>query len=215
MEREAFLSTVRTAVGRTRFPSQVESAPGGSVADPIADDLMDLFRSQLEAVDGVVHVDDSPLEVIGEVARIHGARTCLAWDLELLGLEPETLTRLGIERLETSFDPAARLSTQTPYLGVDLGITGAEAGFAESGSIVVRSGPGRPRMASLVPPVHIAVLERTAIFRSLSDWARGHAHSVADSANLVFITGPSRTADIEQELTLGVHGPKDVHVVIV
>jgi L-lactate dehydrogenase complex protein LldG len=111
-------------------------------------------------------------------------------------------------------DPARRRHLQG-YQHVDAGITGADAGLAESGSIVLRTGPGRPRLASLIPVVHVAVLTVRRIARSLAHYAIDHPAAIEGTSNLVVITGPSRTADIEQQLNLGVHGPKHLHVILV
>ena len=70
-------------------------------------------------------------------------------------------------------------------------------------------------MASLVPEVHVALLDLILMERTLVHWAHKFPESVANTANLVVITGPSRTGDIEQQLTLGVHGPKHVHIVLI
>jgi L-lactate dehydrogenase complex protein LldG len=68
-------------------------------------------------------------------------------------------------------------------------------------------------MASLIPLVHIVLLPERLLFRSPMHWLAGG--DVAGAANVVYITGPSRTADIEQRINLGVHGPREVHVVLV
>ncbi len=215
MQRETFLSTVTAAVACSRLPELSETDPGGLVPDLSERDPVDLFCDRLAGIDGVVHSNRDPVDVIAEVVRAHGARTYLSWDSEWLPFDSSRLAPLGLDRIESAFEPGARSETQAGYMEVDLGITGAEAGFAESGSIVVRSGPGRPRMASLVAPVHVAVLERSAVYRSLAHWSTARADSISDAANVVFISGPSRTGDIEQELTLGVHGPKHLHVVLI
>ncbi|NHZ70870.1 MAG: hypothetical protein GWP18_04445 [Proteobacteria bacterium] len=113
-----------------------------------------------------------------------------------------------------SNDPDARRAHQTGYMDIHIGLTGAEVAFAETGSIVLRSGAGRPRMASLVPLIHIALLSANRIFRSQIHWLTESRTDIASGANVVYITGPSRTADIEQQLTLGVHGPKALHVIL-
>jgi L-lactate dehydrogenase complex protein LldG len=77
------------------------------------------------------------------------------------------------------------------------------------------SGPSRPRLASLLPPVHVALVSKRALYPTMAAFFSAHPNIVREGSNLVFITGPSRTADIEQTLTLGVHGPRQVHVVLV
>jgi L-lactate dehydrogenase complex protein LldG len=114
-------------------------------------------------------------------------------------------------------DRAERLQALEP---APICISGADAAIAESGTLLVMSGPGRGRLASLLPPIHIAILPVDCIVRSLPDafaliaerWGPDVVH---ERANITLISGPSRTADIEQSLTLGVHGPKEIHVVIV
>jgi L-lactate utilization protein LutC len=93
---------------------------------------------------------------------------------------------------------------------VDVGITGVRMAIAETGSLVLDSGPDRARLASLAVPVHFAVLREDRIVADLLDWI---ADGDADPpANVVLITGPSKTADIEMNLVTGVHGPGEVHI---
>src|SRR5690606_41427188 len=100
------------------------------------------------------------------------------------------------------------------------GSTGAEAGIADTGTVVVRGGEGRSRLASLLPPVHVALRDAAVIVPQMRAYfetleARGDAGAnVQSTGNLVFISGPSRTADIEQTLTLGVHGPRELIIVV-
>ncbi len=94
----------------------------------------------------------------------------------------------------------------------DVGITLARLGIAETGSIAIRSGPDTRRLASLAAPEHIAILRREHVVPDLLDWAATLAEPMP--ANEVLITGPSKTADIEMNLVMGVHGPKNVHVIL-
>ncbi len=96
-----------------------------------------------------------------------------------------------------------------------IGLTGALAGLADSGALALLSGPTRPRLASLLPPTHIAVVSKSAIYPTMATFLAAHPNITHEASNLVFITGPSRTADIEQTLTLGVHGPRELFVVLV
>lgn len=93
---------------------------------------------------------------------------------------------------------------------VEAGLTGALAGVAETATLVLPGGPGRPLTASLLPKVHIAVLKAKDILPDMASALR--LPEVRQSAAAALISGPSRTADIEMTLTLGVHGPKEVHV---
>lgn len=90
------------------------------------------------------------------------------------------------------------------------GLTGTLAAVADTGTILLTSGSGRPMFSSLLPEVHIAILRASDIHDSLSQVLR--LGEVRAAASAVLISGPSRTADIEMTLTIGVHGPKELHV---
>jgi L-lactate dehydrogenase complex protein LldG len=220
VEREAFLARVRAAVDEATVPA-ASYTPGPLVADLGTDDLAERFRRNLEAVDGVVLEATGAEEAIGLLGEIldrHGAEAWLGWEsaeLPVAGLA-EALDAGGRVRLgdRVPEDGAGRIDHQMEYFDVVAGITGADAGLAESGSIVVETRRGRARMASLIPLVHIALLRRDAIVPSLSHWVADHPDAAADTANLIVITGPSRTGDIEMQLNLGVHGPKHLYVVL-
>lgn len=94
----------------------------------------------------------------------------------------------------------------------DVGLSGAEAALAETGSIVVRSGPGKSRLVTLLPPVHVALVPASCLVPDIFTWTAGRSGELP--ANVVLISGPSKTADIEFELTLGVHGPGRLIVVL-
>jgi len=97
-----------------------------------------------------------------------------------------------------------------------VGITSAYCLLAETGTIVLRASPEEPRLVSLLPPVHIAVVPQDRLLTNLDEMLSMTPRPVdADSSAMVLITGPSRTGDIEQFLVRGVHGPGEVHVVIV
>jgi L-lactate dehydrogenase complex protein LldF len=93
---------------------------------------------------------------------------------------------------------------------VKVGLTGAEAAIADTGTLIVPSGIGRPQFASLTPEIHFAVLNANDICRDLSQGL--DLPVIRQSSSISLISGPSRTADIEMTLTLGVHGPRKVHV---
>jgi L-lactate dehydrogenase complex protein LldG len=101
-----------------------------------------------------------------------------------------------------------------------VGITGVDFALAETGSLVVTSRTEGTQLASLAPPVHVALYRRSQLVASLDEvLERLHVASHPDLAppgrSVVFITGTSRTADIEQILIRGVHGPGEVHAILV
>jgi L-lactate utilization protein LutC len=94
----------------------------------------------------------------------------------------------------------------------DVGITSAKFGLADTGTLVLMTGDEQQRMISLVPPVHICLLKAKNILTGLG--ALFKLIGASPPQAMTFITGPSRTADIELSLTLGVHGPRELHVLL-
>jgi L-lactate dehydrogenase complex protein LldG len=199
-------------------------APADTVAIPLSipeDLLVERFSAELTAIAGRVHRPASAAEAVAAVTAVcreHGASRVLSWAPEWIGVPglDEALTRSGIAAdygwLPDGSDRVDRLATLDP---IRVGITGVLAGIAESGTIAVVSGAGRSRLASLLTPVHVAVLRADRLYPSLGAFFAAHAGIAEEGSNLVLITGPSRTADIEMTLTRGVHGPGEIHVVIV
>ena len=97
-----------------------------------------------------------------------------------------------------------------------VGITSAYCLLAETGTIVLRARPEEPRLISLLPPVHIAVVPQDRLLSNLDEMLSMTPRPVdSDSSAMVLISGPSKTGDIEQFLVRGVHGPGAIHTVIV
>ncbi len=184
--------------------------------------LTEQFVQALQGVAGQVVVADGPAAAVQAVVaalREYGVTEVVAWAtpwLEQLGL-PAAAGREGIRWLAAGPGVTADdLHAAAARAGA--GITGADAAVAETGTLALMSGPGRPRCVSLLPPLHIAVVPAdrvlpsiAALFRDLS--ALAAAGEVPSSLNL--ITGPSKTADIEHVLVRKVHGPGNLLVVLV
>lgn len=216
MDRDTFLTRVGQASLVTRLPDPPTVSPELPELGDV--DLVALFRSRVQAANGVIHGPvtrhGAPRAVTG-IATGHDAASFMAWeDLPASGVT-SALQAAGLERIDRNEPGAGREDHSIAYAGLGVGVTGADAALAESGSIVLVHGAGRPRMASLVPDVHIALLDVSLIDRTLGHWAHENPRLAAETTNLVLVTGPSRTADIEQQLNLGVHGPRHLHVVMV
>lgn len=95
----------------------------------------------------------------------------------------------------------------------DVGISSADAFLAETGSLVISSGAGKSRMVTLLPSVHIALVPMERLAMDIFTWMKTHNRKFP--ANTVLVSGPSKTADIEQTMSVGVHGPKQLIVVLV
>jgi len=100
----------------------------------------------------------------------------------------------------------------------DIGITEVDYAIADTGTLVLLTDKNQPRSVSLLPPIHVAIVRPANLVRNIKDLfiiLKSRLQNSEDITScMTFITGPSRTADIELSLTLGVHGPKELYVVI-
>jgi L-lactate dehydrogenase complex protein LldG len=188
--------------------------------DPIR--MRDSFVAEVRALSGQAYTpagQAQALEILLNIVRASGAGTALAWDEEYLPIPGvhEALTAAGVHLLDATLphEEQARAARLDELEGATVGVTGALAGLADTGSLALLSGPGRGRLASLSPPVHIALLPVASLYPTMAAFFADHPGVALQGSNLVFVSGPSRTADIEQVLTLGVHGPRELHVVLI
>ena len=98
---------------------------------------------------------------------------------------------------------------------VEAGITSTMGGIAETGALILWSSKEEPRLMSLVPPIHIAILRADKIYNSLLEVMQKENWSANMPTNAFLISGPSKTADIELILAFGVHGPKELIVLVI
>jgi L-lactate dehydrogenase complex protein LldG len=122
----------------------------------------------------------------------------------------QILAQLKAQRIATSENPP----NAREIFGFDVGISNAQAGIAETGTLVLDSAYERHRLVSLVPPVHIAIVKASAIVETLAEALALLRKDKEISPAITFITGPSRTADIELTLAIGVHGPQQLYVIV-
>jgi L-lactate dehydrogenase complex protein LldG len=214
MKRDAFLARVSAGVLQAELPSAAVVSPHTPVED--GTDLTELFRNRSQLVNTVVHGPmprHSVPRAVAGVAAGHEIETFATWDdLPAPGVT-SALASEGWHRIVSDAKDGG--FGRTPMADVDFGVTGSSAGLAESGSVVLRHHSGRSRLISALPSIHVALVRVDRIYRSLADWARAYPDALEGTANLVIVSGPSRTADIEQHLNLGVHGPKHLHVVLI
>ena len=136
-----------------------------------------------------------------------------------LGLD-SALRNSGLELVIASHDESTdRNGVRAQIIESGLGVTGADYAVAETGSVVIVPRKGLSRLVSLVPPVHLAIVRAEDIVESLDEVfllrrQAYHQNGGDMGSYLNFITGPSRTADIEMKLVVGVHGPREVHLVL-
>jgi L-lactate dehydrogenase complex protein LldG len=114
----------------------------------------------------------------------------------------------------TRYDRPIEAWKQALFHDIDFAITGARAGLAESGSLVLWPTPEEPRLMSLVPPLHIALLEADRLFENFAELISAESWAEGMPTNALLVSGPSKTADIEQTLAFGIHGPKELITLI-
>jgi L-lactate dehydrogenase complex protein LldG len=224
MNREAFLARVRSAAqAGQRYRVAVEPVPSGAGYVGAAGDLCEALAREIALVGGdPLLVPDWPAarEAVAHLLRQYRPATALCWEhaaLEQLDL-PVVLQQQGITGWRyADLKGLSPESLRASLLSADVGISSADFAIAETGTLVVRARPGQERLVSLLPPVHLAVIARDQILPDLFDLFARLAEQGLDQlpSNLALITGPSKTGDIELELTTGVHGPGKWHVVIV
>lgn len=142
------------------------------------------------------------------------ARGCTRVAVGTGGLQPSlapALQGLQVRRFE---QPLAQWKADL-FDTVDAGVTGTEAGIADTGTLLLRPGAHEPRTLSLVPPLHVAVLRASTLYASLVAALRALAPESDMPSNLLLVSGPSKTADIQQTLAYGAHGPKELVIVLV
>jgi len=207
-ETSDVLAKVRAALGRSRTATPVPVAP--TIPEPIARlvhseiGLPELFAKR--AADNKMDVEVLYVEeLMPRMTEFLRAKGCRKLALGGSGL----LDKLGVFAAlkEAGFD-ARRWAEMTldELYDFDCGITDVYCAVAETGSLVMRASREHGRAVSLVPPIHVAVLEPKNFVADLVDLMEKLTEEGVGS-NTVLITGPSKTADIEMQLVTGVHGP--------
>jgi L-lactate dehydrogenase complex protein LldG len=178
-----------------------------------------------------VHRRSTPAEgadAVAEICKSEGVRTAALSEHDVFARVPvdSIMVGTGIELTSAKREPDSdaatdldrRLALRGRMFDIDAGITGVDHGIAETGTVVINPRKGVSRLSSVAPPIHIAVMEAGQVLPSLDelflltrdDFLEGRHRGMVN-----LMTGPSRTADIEATLVTGVHGPLQVHLVIV
>jgi L-lactate dehydrogenase complex protein LldG len=180
------------------------------------DSLIESFIKELLNVNTGVREAQGEEEVrdfIAGLVREKGISSFVMWEsdyLNSLGLK-ELLEEEGLRQIISN--------DKNDIAEAGIGITGADYAIADTGTLVLLTDENKPRSVSLLPPIHLAIIRKSDIVIDIRELfiilkQRLDAGRSIPSC-MTFITGPSRTADIELNLTLGVHGPKELHVIII
>jgi len=208
--REHLAASARFDVHAVHTQTGQQPAKSNSAKDDRNGTVLELFRKALEEVSGhcsIVQTIDEAARVVQEIVDERRARRVAVSD--------STLVKGILRQLKTE---AVFLNApnQSELFDCEMGITGAQWAIAETGTLVLESERERHRLASLVPPVHIAIVEASRIRRTMAEILELIKKTDGGlSRTVTFITGPSRTSDIELTLAIGVHGPGELHVIVI
>jgi L-lactate dehydrogenase complex protein LldG len=219
--REAILSKIKSQIAgnagdearRIAIADRLRTAPKGIIPNRGQLDAagrVDLFCDRAEAVQATVVRVGSPDDIPTSVSEYLRQKNL-----------PQTIRMGDDQRLQTiDWSVTPQLTTETgPSDGNDpTGLSHATAGVAETGTLVLTSGPENPTTLNFLPESHIVVINaadidgdyETALGRIREVYGKGHMPRIVN-----LITGPSRSADIEQKLLLGAHGPRSLHIILV
>jgi len=225
MQRRDFLQRVRLAVasGDAHRPQTRDDIPPSAGYVGVEGDPCDAMAGEVAQVGGIVHragSEDAARDELRSLIEQHHVRSAICWQhplLEELRIA-ELLASLGVEslteRVLRDLPPEQR---RAKMLAADLGITSTTLAIAETGTLAVASAPGQERVASLLPPVHVALVRRDQIVPDLFDLFERIDQWTGEAlpTNITLITGPSKTGDLELKLTTGVHGPGEWHVILI
>jgi L-lactate utilization protein LutC len=201
-------AAVRPAASDMR-PAAVDTRPAARDLRPAT--LTERFRTAVGAVAGrctVVADLRGAADVVQSILASHRCRR--------VALSDSPLVRRALD--EVAFEgELVRAGDTDTFFSCDIGITAAQWGIADTGTLVLDGDAERHRLASLVPPVHVALLPASRLRATLGTVLAELAACDRDAMSRVvtFITGPSRTSDIELTLAIGVHGPGELHVIVV
>jgi len=208
--RETMLANVRRALGRAagQLPASL-AAPRLQI--PLSDRNVytPLFVQNFENLGG-------KSILVRETSAVMGAVAPLVEGKRVVASNSPFLADCGITKLATVRSGFTdREALRGASVEADIGITSADYALADTGTLVLLASPGEARMISLLPPVHVAVFPRSRMLANLDELFGILPAPAEQTSSMVLITGPSRTADIEQILVRGVHGPGEIYAIIV
>lgn len=216
MDREPFLADIAARLGRPRSkvtPAREYRSPAPFAAAPPAEEWAERFAAEMRLVGGEVvlasSADEARAALVNEIARAAGV---VSWARS----ELFRATGLDLSDVWRSFGARCAEPHATDFrssaLAADVGITGVDAAVAQTGSLVIAADLGRPRAASLLPRLHVALVRRSQIVWRMGSGLSRFREGTPSAVH--FVTGPSRTSDIENDLSIGVHGPARVLAIV-
>lgn len=215
---------------RDKILQRLRNRSGGELTAPECDfsvlkrpdwttaEKLDMFERTIESVHGEVHrtTETDWIDRLAEILQTRGAGTLLIPKEHEIGkaLKSATQNREDLPQLLV-YDEPVESWQEALFSEVDAGITSTRGGIAETGSLILWPSVDEPRLMSLVPPIHIAVLKASELYATFHEAMLSQNWTAGMPTNALLISGPSKTADIEQTLAYGVHGPKELIVLVI
>jgi L-lactate dehydrogenase complex protein LldG len=188
-------------------PRKAGLTKGGGLSEESAVTSIERFRKSVESVGGkCVKVDkiEAAVKALRSIIdKVDPSRIAFSDSPVIAEIRDSITTDAEI------IDKAAARE----LFGCDIGITSAQWAIAETGTLVLESGKEFSRLTSLLPPVHVCVLYAASIRETMVEILEAIKNDLSPA--VTFITGPSRTSDIELTLAIGVHGPRELHVIVI
>jgi L-lactate dehydrogenase complex protein LldG len=210
MSRDSILHRVRTALGRSAGQAVTDPPPVRiRVSEMDMETRLASMMARLEALAATMQRVNTPAGARDFVAAAIEGKTAVASNapyLQECGITGLPGVRSGIRDVTELTQVCA---------AIDIGITSADYALADTGTLVMLASPREARLVSLLPPMHLAVVPQDRILTGLDELFSLLPRPADQTSSMVLITGPSRTADIEQILVRGVHGPGHLCVVVV
>lgn len=211
--RDRILARLRSAP-RAEAP-RPEFPPAPAAPEPPA--RIDELTTRLEAMRAEVHRVPAAgwVEALTALLRERGWSSLLYAPETEIGRAIEAAVQRdpqGLPELVAYREPVERFKER--LFTLEAAVTGAAGAAADAGALILRPDAAEPRLMSLVPPVHIAILEAERIFPRLEEAMQEGRWAEGMPTNMILVSGPSKTADIELTLAFGVHGPKELIVMI-
>jgi len=216
---------------RDRILSRLHSATRSAASTAVVPSILPFEtpgrHKKIDRLKGLMEAVRTEVHVVGTQNWIEPLKGILKRrEIKTLLYAPQTPIGDTLKNQWPAGEESKSLPQLVPYEGpleifkdqlfhVDAAITSTRGGIAETGAIILWPDENEPRLMSLVPPIHIAVLEAEKIYNTLSEAIETENWPDKIPTNVVLISGPSKTADIELTLAFGVHGPKELVVFIV
>ena len=213
--RHRIFSRLQAATRQSPIP--VSQPPAMPIKTYSQKEKIEQLKTLMEAMRTEVHITGAEnwLDTVEDVLKVREAKRLL--------YAPGTEIGKALEHQWENAD--GDLPQLIPYnqdieqlkemvFNVEAGITSAAGAISETGALILWPTEKEPRLMSIVPPIHIAVLKANTIHNTLSEVMQKENWPAKMPANVVLVSGPSKTADIEMTLAFGVHGPKELIVLI-